>query len=466
MKYKNLKTLSLLILMGFLVSATIMSCSDDDTSENKEEVPDNTDDGENEETPTLSFSSTTLTFEQTEIANSTQKEVTLSGEYLSQEVSLMTSGDFTVSVDNENFNDEVIVSPDDINNSMTIHVKFTPSQLGEVTHTLSVTGADFDEKTINLNGEGIVGEETIQTFNSTRLAFGDGYSQTATQAFDLPADPTLISNIKMYVKLRCPEVGCDEWDVYANVRVKDDASGEFFEMARYITPYWNDNSQLPRGFKFDVTDFKSLLTGNTELQIKTECWNDLGYLISVEFDYEYGEPDYPYYAVERVMAYNSSSIDGVPYGVAHDFDLDKSVTIPENAESTHLRTIISGWGHATPYDPGNRPCAEWCFRTHHIKINGAPAFEHYMGPIGCAQNPVNNQNPGNWTPDRAGWCPGMEVPTRIDNFTEAMAGNTFTYEYDYEDWTNNEQNGDAYYATSTFVVVKSNTEIEKPTVND
>ena len=87
------------------------------------------------------------------------------------------------------------------------------------------SGLIFDEKTINLNGEGIVGEETIQTFNSTRLAFGDGYSQTATQAFDLPADPTLISNIKMYVKLRCPEVGCDEWDVYANVRVKDDASG-------------------------------------------------------------------------------------------------------------------------------------------------------------------------------------------------------------------------------------------------
>ncbi|MCB0381740.1 MAG: peptidase, partial [Psychroserpens sp.] len=52
----------------------------------------------------------------------------------------------------------------------------------------------------------------------------------------------------------------------------------------------------------------------------------------------------------------------------------------------------------------------------------------------CASNPINNQNPGNWTPDRAGWCPGMVVPPRIDQFTSIMAGSTFTFEYDYEDW--------------------------------
>ncbi len=451
MKIKKIKILSLLVLMSFFMSTTIISCSDDDSS-----------------TPptTIGFSQSIVNFEQTEIGTSTQKEVKISGEFFTNEVSLITSGDFYLSVDNENFSEEVIISPEDLNNSITVQVKFKPSQLGEISNTISVTSADFDEKTINLIGEGLAGGETVQTFNSTRLAFGDGYSQTATQAFDLPTNPTLVSNIKMFVKLRCPEEGCDEWDVYANVRIKDDASGEFFEIARYITPYWNDNSQLPRGFEFDVTDFKSLLTGNTELQIKTECWNNLGYLISVEFDYEYAEPDYPYYAVERVMAYNNSSIDGVPYGVSHNLDLDKSVTIPENAESTHLRTIISGWGHATPYDTGGRPCAEWCFRTHHINIDGTPTFEHDMGPLGCAQNPVSNQDPGNWEPDRAGWCPGMEVPTRIDNFNEDMAGNTFAYEYDYEDWTNNGGNGDAYYATSTFVVVKSNTEIDKPIVND
>ena len=38
-----------------------------------------------------------------------------------------------------------------------------------------------------------------------------------------------------------------------------------------------------------------------------------------------------------------------------------------------------------------------------------------MGPIGCGNNPISNQG-GNWAPDRAGWCPGMVVPLRLDKF--------------------------------------------------
>jgi len=43
-----------------------------------------------------------------------------------------------------------------------------------------------------------------------------------------------------------------------------------------------------------------------------------------------------------------------------------------------------------------------------------------MGPIGCGSNPVSPQN-GNWEPDRAGWCPGMEVPIRLDKFTNDIS---------------------------------------------
>lgn len=93
-------------------------------------------------------------------------------------------------------------------------------------------------------------------------------------------------------------------------------------------------------------------------------------------------------------------------------------------------------------------------------------FSHYMGPLGCAANPVSNQNPGNWQPDRAGWCPGMAVPARIDAFGSSMAGSAFTFAYDFEDWTNDGNNGGAFYATSTYVVVKSTTPITKPTVTD
>jgi len=64
----------------------------------------------------------------------------------------------------------------------------------------------------------------------------------------------------------------------------------------------------------------------------------------------------------------------------------------------------------------------------------------------------------------------MAVPVRVDEFSMPMSGNTFTFEYDYQDWTSDggttSGNNGAFYATSTFVVVKSSTPIVKPTVTD
>ena len=133
-----------------------------------------------------------------------------------------------------------------------------------------------------------------------------------------------------------------------------------------------------------------------------------------------------------------------------------------------MRTIISGWGHATPLDPDGRPCAEWCFRTHKLKL-GDEVFDHYMGPIGCADNPIKAQR-GNWEPDRAGWCPGMAVPVRVDEVPISNAGKSVNYEYDYEDWTTDggtaSGNKGAYYATSCYAIVKSNSRIDPAVVTD
>jgi hypothetical protein len=63
----------------------------------------------------------------------------------------------------------------------------------------------------------------------------------------------------------------------------------------------------------------------------------------------------------------------------------------------------------------------------------------------------------------------MVVPVRSDDLGTSFNGTIFSFEYDFEDWTSDggttsSQTG-AYYATSTYVVVKSNTEISSPTVN-
>ena len=137
--------------------------------------------------------------------------------------------------------------------------------------------------------------------------------------------------------------------------------------------------------------------------------------------------------------------------------------------NVNLRSFIEVWGHATPSDPDGRPCAEWCFRTNKILINGVPKFTHVMNGCGCSTNAVHPQG-GNWAPDRAGWCPGMEVPVRTDIFESSVAGTSFSYQYQLVPWTNDfkstADNQHAYYAISSFVVAKSNTNFATlPVVN-
>ncbi|MEM6721691.1 MAG: peptide-N-glycosidase F-related protein [Bacteroidota bacterium] len=401
--------------------------------------------------------------------------VQLKGLNLQNDVVATASAPFEISKDNVNFSASVTYDYTAINTTPeNLYVRFSPTatDLGAIVGDITLVAPEVSDDVIALSGTGVSVRHNYQTFQNQRIAFGGGFSQTVTNTYNLHNNMSNIEQIMMYVQLRCPTGGCNAWDVYANIKVKDNASGEFYEIGRYITPYGVDNSQLARGFEIDVTDFKSLLQGSTELYARIETWGSDGWELSVEFDYVEGTPDYEYYAIADVITYDDWSTSGVPYGVTNDptvWDLTKTVSIPANAEATHLRTIISGWGHATPVDSDNRPCAEWCFRTHDVKINGATAFQHAMQPMGCASNPVQPQS-GNWTPDRAGWCPGMAVPVRVDQFTTPMNGNTFMFEYDYQDWTSDggttSGQGGAFYATSTFVVVKSSTPITKPVVTD
>ncbi len=394
------------------------------------------------------------------------QSIIVNGDNLIDPITLTTTAGFEISLDNIQFNTTLQIPAVNVNNDTEVFVRFVPTIPGVITGDLTLTNAASPDVVVSLEGNAIPVSYNYVTFNEQPLAFGGGNNQSAIQVFNLHSDLTNIAQIKMYLQIDCSSSGCDDWDRFANIKVKDQISGKWYELGRYITPYWTGTQQLDRGLEFDVTDFKSLLTGSVELRIYIENWTSKADLITVDFDFIEGTPDYPYYAVSEVLGYHLNSIDGVPYGVAHNFDLDKQIVIPANAESTHFRSVISGWGHATPNDAGSRPCAEWCFRTHNIKINGSSTFDHYLGPIGCASNPINNQSPGNWQPDRAGWCPGMAVPTRVDALGGTVSGSTLNFEYDFEDWTNDMANGSAYYATSTYVVVKSNTVITAPVVID
>lgn len=326
--------------------------------------------------------------------------------------------------------------------------------------SLLVTSCSKDSNTHSENEKIKEGTFNYKTFDNVKTAFGKDLNQGVEQSFTFPTDIDLVNNITMYVQNPCPNKTCDEWDTYANVYVKNKKDNQWYEMARFVTPYWVGTEKIERGFQFDVTDFKSLLTGEVELRIFTETWNDKGRVYSVDFDFTYGKSAYKYSAVIPIQQYNKTSIDGVPYGRTHNFNLKHQFTLPKNTEQAYIRTLITGWGHATPADAQEgRPCAEWCYRTHEMILNET-TFKHILEPLGCANNIINNQNPGNWKPDRAGWCPGMEVPIRLNMIPKEMFGKTISFEYKFEPWQNNMKGGEAYYAISNFVIVQSNTPIK------
>ena len=62
---------------------------------------------------------------------------------------------------------------------------------------------------------------TYKTFDQEHLAFGTGKNQTVEKTFTMHPSSLNVDSIKMFVILDCPSGGCNIWDVYANIKVKD-----------------------------------------------------------------------------------------------------------------------------------------------------------------------------------------------------------------------------------------------------
>ena len=455
-----------LLVIGIILF--FISCSGGDDSSGDEIIT---------QIPSIIVDKTSLNFDDTMVSkSSSSSSILVESKNVNSSVEISVTDGFQISSDNLNFGNSLTI---DANQTKTVHVRFSPSKIQTYSGTIDIKNAEANDIKISLSGDGVRLKYNYKAFSKTRLAWGSGFSQSASQSFDLHNNNDNIEGIKMYIRLECPSGGCDPWDRFANILVKNSSTNQWYEMARHITPYGVGNSQLTRGLEVDVTDFKSVLSGNVELKIYAETWVASGWVISLEFDYLAGNPDYKYYQITPVLQFNRNSLSGVPYGGENGntqldkekFDLTKTISFGSNIKSAHFRTIISGWGHATPADSDGRACAEWCFRTHKIKIDNVDKFSHYMGPIGCGNNPISNQG-GNWAPDRAGWCPGMVVPLRLDKFDSDVSNTDINFEYYFQPWINNfagtpgYNNKNAYNAISTFIVLKSDQEIEPATISN
>ena len=331
----------------FITFLLFNACGGGDDSSINEVIP---------EIPSILVDKTSLSFDDTMVSKSSSTiSVFVESKNVNSALKIDSPEGFEISFNNLDFENSLTL---EANQSKTIHVRFSPTKIQSYTGSINIQNDQAQDVKINLSGAGIQLKFNYKTFTNKRLAWGSGFSQAASQNFDLHSDNSNIEAIKMYVRLDCPAGGCDPWDRFANILIKKSDANQWYEMARHITPYGVGNSQLPRGLEVDVTDFKSILTGNVELKIYAETWVSSGWVISLEFDYLSGTPDYKYYQITPVIQFNRNSLSGVPYGGENGntqldevkFDLKKTITFGSNIKSAHFRTIISGWGHATPAD--------------------------------------------------------------------------------------------------------------------
>ena len=224
---------------------------------------------------------------------------------------------------------------------------------------------------------------------------------------------------------------------------------ENYEVARVITPYGGNlaNSwKFP--YRFDITDFVSLLRDSVEIRVLYEGWSD-GFTATLDFDFIEGTP--PREAFKVTNLWNG----GFPYGDVNNpedsFLTAKQLTIDNNAKSAKLRILQTGHGFG-----GNENCAEFCQKSHYIKIDGTQEFKGLIWRNDCGLNPLYPQA-GTWLYDRANWCPGSaSKPFEYELMPLVSAGQRIELDVDMQYFVNVSNNNCSYGFGSALISYGAN----------
>ncbi len=219
---------------------------------------------------------------------------------------------------------------------------------------------------------------------------------------------------------------CGHWDYEAVVNLCSDAlcDGPTAEIARWITPYSRPGT---RRWVIDATPLLGMVADGGEQTFNFGMiWNmnpsvwDLRFVLRNTGRGEASQQVVPAFAANR--GFNDSY---------NDVWETVEFTPPADATRVELVAIISGHGQ----DEQN--CAEWCGHQHEFTINGQDVhLREFPGQVvaqRCAEAVDEGVIPGqwgNWTPGRAGWCPGQPVqPWVVDITDQVLLGELNTVDY-------------------------------------
>ena len=288
---------------------------------------------------------------------------------------------------------------------------------------VSISQAD-DANALNNNTETtIVTREgsIVNLFDQSQHNFGSR-GQLQSNAITLPGELSNYGQLLLHISVDCPSGGCDPWDQTGKVNAN---SGQgTFEIARYITPYG-----IACGpWTVDVTDFKSVLTGDIIFDSFVQVFGQSGWLVTIDLEMIEGTANMPYNRVTPLFQ-TDYHVYGDP-GIDDDID-PVSLTIADNTGSSHIRMHVTGHGQGNTNN-----AAEFFNATHEVMFNGAKVADHALWKADCASNSCADQA-GNWLFPRAGWCPGQEVVPAIFNTTDlASSGQSVSVDYELQEYTN------------------------------
>jgi hypothetical protein len=266
--------------------------------------------------------------------------------------------------------------------------------------------------------------------------FQDDFYNWATPHYDtfpFPEDPAFYQKVVVFYTIGCPSfpADCDPWDRLGHLRVVTE-DGDV-EIARIITPYDITGTGRPGTCTWiiNVTSYKSILHGAVTLRNYIESWigGNNGWLVTIDFAFIEGERAMEPYKVVNLWQ-NDHVIYGDPSQPVTEAIQPIVVDIDEGVDDVRVRVFATGHGQGNTLN-----CAEFCAMDHSLVVNGS-TFTHMLWNFGCGSNPCSPQG-GNWTPGRAGWCPGMEADAWGVDITGAVTpGQSATLEYRIENYEN------------------------------
>ncbi len=250
-----------------------------------------------------------------------------------------------------------------------------------------------------------------------------------TAEFPDPATMAGFDTMEVVVTGRCGPVGgdddCGHWDYEAFVHWCDTEAcdGELREVLRWITPYARIGE---RKWVFEASPMLAMVQAGGAQHFRFGMrWNMNPGVWDIRFRL-------------RNTGKGSAAKTAVPAFVGNrgfndDYNDWEQVefTPPPGTAKVELVALISGHGQST----GN--CAEWCNHQHEFTVNGQDLhLREFAGQVvnqGCAERVDEGVVPGqwgNWTPGRAGWCPGQPVqPWIVDISDQVTMGEVNTLDY-------------------------------------